>query len=413
MKTFINAVAVGLFALPCVGHADIVTDWNAATLNAIRSNSTAPPAAARNLAMVHIAIHDAVNGLTSRKPRYAVVGNADPGASPEAAAATAGHDILVALYPNGRSQMDALYNSMLAQIPDGPKKAAGRSWGAAAAAQLLVVRANDGATAVGTWPGSEAPGQWRPTASFGGVVRPALASLWGQVTPFALHSGSQFRPPLPPPLNSGRYALDVNQVKRIGAIDSVKRTVDQTEAALFWSYGPGSSTPPGHWNQIAQVTALKSGDSLGKNARVFALLNIALADAGVTAWDCKYEFNLWRPITAIALADTDGNPFTSADPAWTPLLATPPFPEYVSGHSTFSAAGAVVLTHFYGPRTGFSLSSDDMVGVFRNYNSFWHAAHESGLSRIYGGIHFASANVNGLALGAAVGAYVLTHSLRQ
>jgi hypothetical protein len=413
MKILISVAALCSFVAPAVSDADIVTDWNTATLTAIRSHNTAPTMAARNLAMVHIAIHDAVNGIARGQRRYIAVGHAPAGAAPEAAAATAGHDVLVALYPNSRSQFDALHDHMLAQIADGARKQAGREWGAAAAAQLLSVRANDGSSAVVAWPGSDAPGQWRPTVSFGGVVRPALAPLWGKVTPFALQSGAQFRPPAPPHLSSISYAFELNQVKRLGATDSMKRTVDQTEIALFWGYGPGSSTPPGHWNQIAQIVALNSGDSLAKNARVFALLNMALADAGIAAWDCKYEFNLWRPITAIAEADADGNPWTSPDTAWMPLLATPPFPEYVSGHSTFSGAAAVVLTHFYGRRTPFSVGSDDLAGVFRDYENFWQAAHESGLSRIYGGIHFRSANVQGLAIGDSVGSYVLRHSLRN
>lgn len=206
----------------------------------------------------------------------------------------------------------------------------------------------------------------------------------------------------------------MNQTKVLGRVDSMWRTPEQTEIARFWGYGPGTATPGGHWNQIAQVVAESEGNTLSENARMFALLNLALADAAIVSWDCKYTFNYWRPITAIQLADTDGNPLTSPDPAWMPLLETPPFPEYTSGHSTFSGAAAVALSAFFGhDRVRFSVGSDDLPGVFRTYSGFWDAALESGISRIYGGIHFMSANQYGLMTGAKTGAYVSFNYLRH
>ena len=244
-------------------------------------------------------------------------------------------------------------------------------------------------------------------------MRPALLPLWGQVQPFALENGLQFLPPPPPPLRSWRYALEVNYVKHIGEIGSTTRTVEQTEIAQFWGYGPGTATPPGHWNQIAQIVAASEGNSLAQNARLFALLNIAMADAAIVSWDCKYIFNFWRPITAIQLADADGNPWTSPDLAWVPLLATPPFPDYTSGHSTFSGAAARVLAYFYHrDDIAFAVGSDDLPGIVRFYDGFWEAAVESGISRVYGGIHFPSANTWGLRSGAETGAYVVHHHLR-
>jgi hypothetical protein len=254
------------------------------------------------------------------------------------------------------------------------------------------------------------------------VVRPALLPHWGSVLPFALANGSQFRPVAPPALDSAAYASEVNLVKVLGALNSVMRTAEQTQIARFWGYGPGTATPPGHWNEIAQmvVDRIKGYDdeddhdrgkagrpSVQDNARLFALLNIALADAAIVSWDCKYLFNYWRPITAIQEAGTDGNPATEADPFWVPLLATPPFPEYTSGHSSFSGAAATVLAHVLGSdRVRFSVGSDDLPGVRRSYRSFSEAAFESGVSRIYAGIHFPSANLHGLNTGAAVGTYV-------
>lgn len=414
MNAKLIAIVVPVVALVAqIARADIVTDWNAAALDTIRARNTPPPAAARNLAILHVAVYDAVNGIRRTHQSYLVRGRAPSGASVEAAASTAARVALVALYPGDQAAFDALDSSIQSAIPAGVSKERGISWGTRVAGEILTARANDGSTATAPFPGSEEPGQWRPTISFGGVVRPALLPLWGQVTPFALRSGAQFRPPAPPRLNSRRYADEVNFVQRIGALDSTERTVEQTEIARFWGYGPGSATPPGHWNQIAHAVATSEGTSLAGNARLFALLNIALADAAIASWDCKYVYNYWRPITAIQLADTDGNPATLPDPAWTPLLATPPFPEYTSGHSTFSGAAAVALAAFFHrDRIAFSVGSDDLRGVIRSYDSFSDAALESGMSRIYGGIHFRSANLHGLLSGAQTGVYVTRHVLR-
>lgn len=402
-------------AVVCVSNAvqaDVVTDFNEAALASIRASATPPPAAARHLAMLHAAIYDAVNGVLRTHEAYLVAPAAAHNAAAEAAAAVAGHDVLTALYPARAAVFAALRDRHLRGVPARARRAAGAVWGARVAAEILAARSADGATATAPWPGSNEPGVWRPTISFGGIVRPALLPLWGQVTPFALESADQFRPPAPPALSSRQYAAEVAQVRALGRLDSVVRTHEQTEIALFWSYGPGSATPPGHWNQIAQTVASNEGNTLAQNARLFALLNLAMADAAIVSWDCKYAFQLWRPITAIHLADTDGNPRTASDPSWLPLLETPPFPEYTSGHSTFSGAAAMVLLLFYGrDRVAFAAVSDDLPGVTRAYGGFWEAALESGMSRIYGGIHFMSANVQGLLTGARTGAYVMRHRL--
>ncbi|HEV8713102.1 MAG TPA: vanadium-dependent haloperoxidase [Candidatus Binatia bacterium] len=393
--------------------ADGVTDWNTAALNAIRALNTPPPAASRNLAILHASIYDAVNGVLRTHTPYLVTGQVPAGASIEATAVAAAHHVLVSLYPTLQADFDALYNESLATIREGPQKDHGIVWGRFVATSILQWRSTDGsAKMVNYVPGTE-PGQWRPTISFGGIVRPALLPQWGSVTPFALANGSQFRPPAPPALNTQQYAADVTMVKAVGGTISAARTAEQTEIALFWGYGPGTATPPGHWNQIAQVVAANQGNTLAENARLFALLNIALADAAIVSWDCKYVYNFWRPITAIQEADTDSNPETTADPSWKPLLATPPFPEYTSGHSTFSAAAAVVLARFFDTDyLPFTVGTDDLPGVYHSYQRLSEAAHESGLSRIYGGIHFRFANLNGLSTGAAVGSYVYTNFLR-
>jgi hypothetical protein len=420
MKKTLFLTLLCLLGAGALARADVATDWNLAALNAIRARGTPPPPAARHLAILHVAIYDAVNGILPTHQPYHVRprrhdGPGGPAArgSREAAAAAAAHRVMSALYPTLQTSHDALLAGQLAGIPNTAHKQRGLNWGAHVAQAILALRANDGSTHTGPFPGSTDPGQWRPHESFDGVVLPALLPLWGQVTPFALMNGAQLRPPPPPALDTADYADEFNFVKLHGATNSPARTADQTEIARFWAYGPGTATPPGHWNQVAHAVLAGRRASLAHHARLFALLNLALADAAIVSWDCKYVYNYWRPITAIPLADTDGNAATEADPLWKPLLFTPPFPEYTSGHSTFSGAAAEVLAGFFKrDRIAFRLGSDDLPGVTRHYRSFSEAAEESGLSRILGGIHFMSANIYGLLSGAETGEYVLRHQLR-
>jgi membrane-associated phospholipid phosphatase len=237
-------------------------------------------------------------------------------------------------------------------------------------------------------------------------------------------SGDQFRPTAPPALASTDYAAAVDQVRRLGSAGSTERTADQTAIANFWADGGGTSTPPGHWNQIAMDIGLEHNQSLLENARMLALVNFAMADAGIASWDAKYASNLWRPIDAIHLADTDGNAATTADAAWSPLLNTPSFPSYVSGHSTFSAAAAEVLTALLGENVAFTTRADPgSTGVWppaddvaplqvRSFDSFDSAAQEAGISRIYGGIHYSFDNAAGLELGHDIGQLVIASLLK-
>jgi membrane-associated phospholipid phosphatase len=229
------------------------------------------------------------------------------------------------------------------------------------------------------------------------------------VKPFAMTSASQFLPPPPPALDSAQYAAELNQVESLGAVNSTTRTSDQTAYAHFWADVQGwTFTPPGHWNQIAQDAAMSSHLGLEQETRLFALLDVALADAGISAWDAKNVYNRWRPVTAIRQADTDGNPLTTADPTWTPLWVTPPFQSYTSGHSTFSGAAQVVLESFFGTHYAFTDTGDPTQHLApRHFTSFAQAADEAGMSRVVGGIHFMSDNLAGLAEGRAVGHWVL------
>lgn len=335
--------------------------------------------------------------------------NSPPNASREAAVAGAANRVLRYAWPQFTTTFDAALQAQLFALPNNAARAAGLAWGRQVAQDLVTERAFDGATFGVDYRPSHGPGRWEPTPL---LFASALLPQWPGVTPFTLVSGDQFRPGPPPALGSPEWALQCNEVQSLGALNSLVRTPEQTEIAWFWADGVGTETPPGHWIRIAAQLAEAKNLPLLESARLFALLNLALADAGIACWDSKYAYDWWRPITAIRAADTDGNPATEPDPAWSPLITTPPFPEHVSGHSTFSAAGAAVLAAFHGSdRFTFTLESDGLFGVTRSCNWFSEAAKEAGNSRIYGGIHFQSANRDGQTVGHAVGRHVMANYL--
>src|SRR5215471_14735610 len=395
------SVATALF-ITTLAHADVVTDWNNAALDAIRNGHTPPPVASRSLAILHVSIYDAVNGIARSYEQYLVESAVPASASREAATSAAAHEALVNLFPTAASSFDTLHAAILATLPDSPQKTAGILWGELVADQILAARANDGFNAALPPPGGSGPGAWVPTPP---AFLPYLLPQWGFVTPFAMSSSSQFRPPGPPSLDSRQYAEDYNEIKALGAAVGSTRTEEQTRIALFWADGAGTETPPGHWNSIAQIIAGAQGNTLEENARLFALLNIAMADAAICAWDAKYTFDFWRPVTAIA--------FTEPQLNWMSFIVTPPFPDYVSGHSTFSAAAATVLPLFYGTEDlPFTTGSDFLPGVFRSFATCFDAAEEAALSRIYAGIHFRSASEDGLQAGTSIGEWTFTNYLQ-
>lgn len=395
--------------LSYTASADIVTDWNTVTLQTIRAAATPPPRAARVLAMVHVAIFDAVNTITRGHRPYLVDTNVSLDTSREAAVAQAAYTVLINLYPAQQAAFDVALAQSLAAVPDRVAKTAGIALGETVGASVLTWRNMDGSEMTVPYAPGGNPGDWLPTPP---GFAPALFPQWPLVAPFAMSRGDQFRSAGPPRLHSLEYTLDFNEVKNLGSAQSVARTEDQTHIALFWADGAGTVTPPGHWNRIAQTVAATHKTTLGENARLFALLNIALADAAICAWDMKYMTNLWRPVTAIRQADLDGNPDTEADPSWTSLLVTPPFPTYVSGHSAFSAAAAKILALFFGTdQIAFTDHSEGVDGS-RSFTSFSEAANEAGRSRIYGGIHYEFDNQDGQTGGRLVGALVYSHYLQ-
>jgi membrane-associated phospholipid phosphatase len=400
-----------------VTRGDVIIAWNQTMLDAIRLTKDTLGLSTRTMAMVQAAMYDAVNGIDRFGSVFQVNVYAPTGASPEAAASQAAYDVLLSLIPEEKALYDATLAETLAGIPNGAGKSAGIAVGDAVAAGILAARANDGSSVQVPYVPGNAPGQWRPTPPDFTV---AWGPEWGQVTPFAIPSAKQFLPPPPPALNSPQYADALKMVESLGAKNSKTRTPDQTQTASFWGYDVGGmGPPPVFYNQIIQTIALQQHNTLDQNARLFALADVAMADAGIVAWDAKFTYNLWRPITAITNAKNDGNPATTADRNWTPLGApgdgekpnfTPPFPAYPSGHATFGGALFTTLADFYGTdQMSFTLNSDEMPGVSRSFSSFSSAAYENAISRVYLGIHYIFDATNGIATGDSVGNYVFQH----
>ena len=409
-------------------RVDAVTVWNAnagqAALDACLAPTNNPLHESRLYAAMHLAIHDALNAIDRRSRPYAFKTGAKPGASPEAAVAAAARDVLVPLLQQlpapfsdcvaasgAVARVDAAYAAALGAIPDGRAKRQGVALGQAAAAAILALRAGDGSDTPlfdTAYPQGTQPGEYRFTPGFDFAFAPG----WADVTPFVLRDSSQFRPGPPYRVTGKKYAADFNEVKRLGGDDITTpsaRTAEQTEIALFWV-----ESSPLQWNRIARTVSADTGLDLWENARLFGLLNMALADGYIGSFDTKYhQYNYWRPVTAIQLADTDGNPNTSADPTWTPLVPTPPIPDYDSAHSVEGGAASQVLKRFFGTdHISFTTCSltlpagstcDDASPVLRSYTSFSQAREENGVSRILVGFHFRKAVDEGIEHGRKIG----------
>ena len=396
-----------------VARADVVTDWNKILFEAaLVPPATSPLVITRNAAIVHAAVFDAVNGIERRYTPFRVEPAAPKKASSRAAAIQAAYATLVRLYPAQKSTLDAKLAASLAAIASGTEAekntwiARGIEWGQTVADAIWALRSNDGFTPPPpAFLGGAAVGEWRPTP-------PGLASGAGPqfayMTPWVVQSPSQFRPGGPPAINSERYLADFNETKTRGGAASLSRTADQTVACLFWN----STTASSYWNELAASLAAERKTTLSQNARLFALVNLAIADAAIACWEAKYHYVFWRPITAISLAETDGNGATMPDSCWAPLFATPAHPEYPSGHSTLSSAAAAVLADHFGEPTAINMKSDVMPGVVRSFPSFSKALEEVKDARIFAGIHFRTACDDGQTIGRAVANYVVGNALR-
>jgi membrane-associated phospholipid phosphatase len=376
-----------------------VIEWNRTLLVILRTAGAQPPTihSTRSFAILHASIFDAVNNIDGTYSPYLVrLSDVSRLASQPAAADQAAHDVLVTLYPTFQATLDAELQQDLAQIPEGQDKADGVTVGQKVAAEILAFRSSDGAnvTLPAYIPGNQ-PGNYQFTPP---NFAPADFIQWPQVTPFALARADEFRPGPPPRLTSEEYTRAFDEVKSLGLITSTIRTPEQTVIGKFWN-----GNIQDFWNEIAQAAALGHHFGLARSARLFALLNISLADTTIAFFEAKYTYQFWRPVTAVELAGDDGNPNTEPDPNWLPLsVKTAPDPSYPGAHSAISFAGAEVLKSELGDRFTFDVTSESLKGVKRHFTSFSAAAQEAGLSRIYAGQHFRTDHVAGKGLGAHV-----------
>jgi hypothetical protein len=383
----------------------IIVEWNHTLLRIVRTPGAQPATVhpTRSFAIMHAAVYDAVVAATGDGRPYLFDVNAPRNASPLAAAAQAAHDTLTALYPAMTADLDRQLAADLRAVANSAARTAGARIGTLTAKLMLAARSGDGsaATPPALAPGTE-PGQYRPTPP---AFAPAVFTHWPAVVPFVLDRADQFRPTNYPALTSDAYARATNEVKDFGQDTSTIRTVDQTMQARFWAAPIWN-----YWNEIAQSTVTAHHGDLMAAARLFANLNLAFADAVIAFYDAKYHYRIWRPVTAIRLADTDANPATTADPGWNPLANTPADPAYPGAHSVISQAGAAILTRFYGPTNRITVTSEVLPGVTRAFTRFQDIADEAGTSRIYAGVHTRLDHDAGLRLGRDIAGFTLANT---
>ena len=407
------AFAAILLASPLVAADNAVLYWNQQALDATRLARNPPPISSVFFATYHVAIFDAVNGIAHTRHGWLVNDPAPTGADLNAAVAGAAHAVLVALWSASSNphNLEAAYEKALADIPDGSPKTDGIAWGEHVAQLVLARIAQSGYNK--PIPGkysSDDAGKWRETPP---GFRPPTLPFWGHVTPFVMTSPDQFRAPPPPALDSKQYADESEQIAKIGARDGSDRTEYQTLSAAFWSDDLGTATPPGHWNIIAQDLARRNQLSVPDAARLFALLDMAEADACIACWDTKFFYRTWRPETAIRQLTPALNPAAVVHPDFIPLLVTPSFPSYTSGHSTFSAAASRILERFFGTDDiEFSVTSDGLPGAVRTFKKLSDARDEIGMSRLYAGIHFMVDNLEGQKAGIKIADWAFDHALQ-
>jgi hypothetical protein len=395
-------LVVALSIVSPAPRADVISDWNRQANEALALERPGiagnPIAMARTLAVMHIAMVDAIGACDPMFKPYLGALPGAAGASPQAAASSAARTVLVALHPAQSKAIEQYYAEALTAVADGDAKAAGLEIGRKAA-QLLLAQREDDRTFDGadTYRPFTAPGVYVPTGL------PVVSNVAVR-KPFVLKSVSQFRPGPPPALTSALWARDFNETREWGAAQSPLRDASQTETARFWQ-----QLGPPAWNQVARALSTTRPLPLAENARIFALLNAAVFDAYLAVFDAKYHYNFWRPITAIRNADRDNNDATQRDAGWSPLIDTPPHPEYPCAHCTADGAAAVILRSAFGSGAvpPFKVTYRGMPDVKREYTSLRQLQDEVSMARIWGGVHYRNSNEVGEALGADVGTYVL------
>jgi hypothetical protein len=387
---------------------DVVLEWNGHAANAVVAENQPPPRGLIRLAMVHLAIYDAVNAIEGYPfSPYAVTPSVVFPASREAATAAAAYDVLLALFPNQQADLNLKYAATLAAIPDGSAKTNGIWVGQQSAAGILSFRANDGRDAVVSYSPGSGPGIWNPTPP--GFL-PAQAPEVAHVQPFTLNSPSQFRAELPPDLSSEIWVRDYNEVEVLGRATGSTRTPEQTDLARFIS-----DQPMLQWNRAWRSISASKALSLLDQARFFAMLTSTSSDALIACWDSKFFYSFWRPVTAIRAGDTDGNPDTEPDLNWIGLVTAPNHPEYPAAHGCFSSASAETLQFFFGTdRFDFIMDSNvaGLTNPVRHYTTFSQALQDALDARVYGGMHYRNSTRVGAIIGKQVSHFVTSHYFR-
>lgn len=386
----VMTAATPVAAQDAADSAQVVLDWNQKTLAAAATAGGPPAVTGLFVAMVHGAIYDAVVSIAGGYQPYLGQLAADPGASKAAAAATAAHGVLSDLFPDQAPDLQALLDTSLGALPDGAAKDAGVAVGQAAAAAMLAARDGDGRGGEHPLDYGDGPGQYRPTppdlTEFG-------AAWIADVTPFVAESAAVYRTEGPFALDSAEYAADYEEVKTLGALEGSTRTADQDALAGFWV------TPLGQWFAVARSLATAEGLDIVEAARLFAIAGLAAGDATIGTFDDKYHWMLWRPLTAIQEAGADGNDATEADPAWQPLVDTPPYPDHPSGWNAYAGAIVGAMQTFFGTdEMAYQISSPNSEEP-RTYTSFSQGLQEGVDLRILQGIHFRNADVQAVELG--------------
>ena len=404
MKRMTVAVITILMTLrTATAYADAVTDWNQIALEGLKAANTAGNPWSRTMAMVHVAMSDAINSVQGRYTRFVATAPTAPNVSADAAAVAAARQILIQLVPAQRAKIDEAYAESLGRIQDGPAKRDGITLGEQVAAVVQADRAADATNAPDTYRPITSPGVWVPT-------QPPLFPQYAQAKPWGIKSAEQFRPGPPPALTSALYARDYNETKELGGSKSTKRTQQQTDAVHFWTqtnFGPS-------WNDAARQLSVAKGLSLADNARLFALLTMGIADSFILDWDAKFYYNFWRPVTAIRNGDKDGNDATERDASWTPLNVTPMHPEYPSQAAIQAGAAAAVLEAVFGTGSVSPFAATDTVDarLQRHFTSIGQMAEEQRLVRIWGGIHFRNTLEVSEQMGRRIAEHLMTNYMK-
>jgi hypothetical protein len=399
-------IVCGSLASMAVVGDNAAMEWNQIALDRTVTAAQGPLPQLRSMTIVQIAMHDAVNSITGKHQTLFSHGPAPAGASAEAAAVGAGYRALAGLFGSQAVTLGLLRDASLSAR--GLTQAdAGYSWGESVAFNVLAARATDGASAAGgpyTAPGAGNPGVWVPV----GAAAPVLPG-WGNVTPWVINGTSDFLPGPPPSLFSLRYVFDYYEVKEMGSATSTRRTPEQTEIARFWL-----ATPSAIWNKVTRQIIDARGLDLSDTTKVFGLVYLAASDAGIVCWDAKYDYNYWRPFTAIRNGDADGNPWTVGDPNWQPLFTTPQHPEYISGHSTNSGAFGAALAAIFGDNPGVPIvaTSPTNAGFPRVWRKFSDGIDEVIVARMYSGFHYRNSDEVGAKVGRQVAKYVVANALK-